>query len=257
MSEIKPKIEVRVIGESGYEQALFGMGLSFGLTSGMDFCEFVGESGQEKFAKMEKVTEANASNDGGHNKYLESIYLWLDVNAPRFWWSEMDTYRHSTKQSESTIHTLVKEMEALYPFVRKIFEGDKLQSLEEELALKKVEDYYVEHFDVASELPPDVWNINCELDDFTEKIYTLGLISDPMKKLLYVKKILPESYLQRRIMVVNYKTMRNIVLQRFNHKLPHWQKFIDDVLKQVEHPELFKKEIKLFGGLKVKGGKDE
>ena len=32
----------------------------------------------------------------------------LDVTAPRGWWQKADTYRLSTKQSESTMHTITK-----------------------------------------------------------------------------------------------------------------------------------------------------
>ena len=60
-----------------------------------------------------------------------------------------------------------------------------------------------------------------------------------MKKevLLKIKKKLPEGFLQRRMWKMSYKTLRNIILQRHNHVLPHWPKFIEDVLKQVDHPE--------------------
>ena len=47
----------------------------------------------------------------GRAKFLESIVMWIDINAPRYWWSEFDTYRVGTsKQSESTMHTLKKEL---------------------------------------------------------------------------------------------------------------------------------------------------
>lgn len=50
-----------------------------------------------------------AHRDGGHNKFLESVMVWLDIEASRDWWSEFDTYRvGTTKQSESTMHTLAK-----------------------------------------------------------------------------------------------------------------------------------------------------
>lgn len=48
---------------------------------------------------------------GGHNKFLESIQLWIYVQAPRSFWSEFDTYRVGiTKQSSSTMHTLSKRL---------------------------------------------------------------------------------------------------------------------------------------------------
>ena len=97
-------MRITVIGECGYEQALFGCGLSHGLTSGW---EFRGETWPVE--RMVQVAHKLAHKDGGHNKLLESIVVWLDIEAPRYWWQEFDTYRvGTTKQSESTIHTMTK-----------------------------------------------------------------------------------------------------------------------------------------------------
>jgi hypothetical protein len=52
-----------------------------------------------------------------------------------------------------------------------------------------------------------------------------------------VKNNLPEGFLQRRIMVTNYKALKNIYDQRKNHKLKEWHIFLDSVLEQLEHPE--------------------
>lgn len=90
-------IQVTLRNESGYEAALYGMSLSHSL--GIDFP--LDESRVSRAAKL-------APMQGGHNKCLEAIMLWLDVNAPRYWWQQADTYRISTKQSESTMHTILK-----------------------------------------------------------------------------------------------------------------------------------------------------
>ena len=98
-------MEVQVTQETGWAEALFGLGLSFGLTSGMAVADLV--EGSEKYTKLFTVARKLAHRQGGHNKFLESISVWLDINAPIFWWSEFDTYRvGTTKQSESTMHTL-------------------------------------------------------------------------------------------------------------------------------------------------------
>jgi hypothetical protein len=52
-----------------------------------------------------------------------------------------------------------------------------------------------------------------------------------------VKNNLPEGFLQRRIMVTNYKALKNIYDQRKNHKLKEWHIFLDSVLSQIEYPE--------------------
>ena len=53
-----------------------------------------------------------------------------------------------------------------------------------------------------------------------------------------VKSNLPEGFLQRRIVVTNYQTLRRIIRQRHRHKLPEWQILITTILDQIEHGEL-------------------
>ena len=44
------------------------------------------------------------------------MYVWLVVKAPRYWWQDADTYRLSSKQSQSTTHTLLKRPLVLEDF---------------------------------------------------------------------------------------------------------------------------------------------
>ena len=86
-------MEVKIIKECGYEEAMLGISLSFNSDIG----------------RMSERAEKLAPLDLGHNKFLESIVVWMDIDAPRYWWSQFDTYRIGvTKQSESTMHTLTK-----------------------------------------------------------------------------------------------------------------------------------------------------
>ena len=57
----------------------------------------------------------------------------------------------------------------------------------------------------------------------------------------WVKRHLPESFLQRRIVCTNYATLQRIIRQRASHRWPEWPWFCAGVLAQVEHPELLKK----------------
>lgn len=97
-------MQVTVLEEHGHDLALRGMAYSFKDRS-LD---------TETWWKMqrqraEKRAPLLAPKDGGHNKFLESLVVYLDVEASRAWWSEFDTYRVGvTKQSESTMHTLSK-----------------------------------------------------------------------------------------------------------------------------------------------------
>lgn len=185
-------MRVQIIKECGYEEALFGTGLSFGITADFDFlCEFTRSA---QYPRMVRVCEKLAPKDGGHNKFLEMITVWLDIDAPRYVWSEFDTYRCGmTKLSESTIHTVTKRHLTVDDFEAKKIDLDYLAK------------------------------INSVID--TGNMYL-------------VKQMLPESFLQRRIVCTNYKSLKNIYFQRRNHRLPEWHIFCDVLKEDLEHFEL-------------------
>lgn len=47
--------------------------------------------------------------------------------------------------------------------------------------------------------------------------------------LLTIKRCLPESFLQKRYVKLNYQVLRHIYFDRMNHKLPEWHTFLDAV----------------------------
>ena len=63
--------------EAGYYAALHGLGHN---------------KKQSQDKGMDDIALRLATKDGGHNKFLESIYVWLDVRAARYWWQEADTF---------------------------------------------------------------------------------------------------------------------------------------------------------------------
>lgn len=97
-------MEITVLKEEGYEIALKGMSYSF-----KDEAIEVGPWWDVQRTKAEKRATLLAPREGGHNGFLESITIWIDIQACRAFWSEMDRYRvGKTQQSGSTMHTLSK-----------------------------------------------------------------------------------------------------------------------------------------------------
>jgi thymidylate synthase ThyX len=188
-------MEISKLSEHGYEWACMGLGLSF-----KDRALSIEEWWTpEKFKNMQQVLKVNAPRNKGHNKALEHIVIYLLVEAPRYFWSEFDTYRVGvSKQSESTMHTLAK---------RDMIGGD----LEAASYDGKYNKYVVDLFN-------KVKNAGAAIPD--------------------LKKYLPESYLQRREVVLNYKVLAHIIIQRHSHRLPEWRYFIKEIYKLVSHPEL-------------------
>lgn len=64
------------------------------------------------------------------------------------------------------------------------------------------------------------------------------------KDVTKLKMNLPEGWLQERQLCINYMTLQNILSQREGHRLKQWKVFIEQVLEQVEHPELLKQGVK-------------
>ena len=108
------RMTVKVISESGFNEAMLGLSLSFDK-------EFSDK--EDLDSSMYKVAKSLCLKGGGHSKFLESMNVCLDINAPRYWWSEFDTYRVGiTKQSSSTMHTLKKRNLTQEDFIVDIFE---------------------------------------------------------------------------------------------------------------------------------------
>lgn len=178
-------MEINILGEHGAFFALGGMEFSHQPECPLEEVPF----GSPNY----KRGEALAKLDGGHNKFLESIMIWLDIKAPLYFWKQFDTYRVGvTKQSKSTMHTLHKR-----PIVGSDFE--------------------------------------------------CGVYNESLRHLNYLREIgaieqlwndLPMGYLQTRRVCMNYKALRNMILQRRNHKLPEWKHFCRHMLENIEHPEL-------------------
>lgn len=188
-------MKVQIISEHGYEEALFGLGLSHGLTSNISMSDFLADESLQE--QLMEIAIKLSSKDGGHNKFLESIVIWVDITAPRFWWQEFDTYRVGiTKQSESTMHTIHKQMLTQDNF-----------------------EYYVNE-NILDTLNQYIQNSEIDIER--------------------IKNILPEGFLQRRIVCLNYKCLRNMLLQRKTHKLPQWEQFCKTILWDCKYPNVFK-----------------
>lgn len=171
MSSGQPsEFSARVAREAGYSEAMLGLSLSYGQTWEPD--TDVGKlKGYEVMARL-------CSKDGGHNKFLEAMQVWLDITGPRYWWQEFDTYRIGTSRlSGSTMHTILKEPLTNRNF-NTIIKGEYLEYL------------------------------NCLREE---------------RNLLKLKKALPEGFMQRRIVSLNYKVLRGMYAQRRRHKLEEWR----------------------------------
>jgi len=198
-------MDVKILCENGYSEALYAIGLSYGKTVDMSFDEFLNNDNFQLYANMARVAKSLAPKNGGHNSFLELINLWVVITAPRGWWVQMDRYRVGKSQlSSSTMHTIQR---------RKLHEDD----------FDSVDCEMLDRFNKILEE---------ETDNFTN---TNKLKEDSLKR---VKNNLPEGFLQKRIVMLNYKSLANIIIQRRTHAFGYWQHFLIDMIDNVYHPEL-------------------
>ena len=118
---------VDVLNVDGIEEALLGMGLSYGLTSDKNI---ICMEDAKLAGRLTKICAKCASRGNGEDKFLRMIQIWADVTAPRFWWAEFDTYKVGTVAlSESTMHTLGKRPLAQEDFEQEMIPVELLEWL--------------------------------------------------------------------------------------------------------------------------------
>lgn len=196
-------MDIKILREAGYAEALLGMSLSF-YDHAIPLEEFWDD---DKKGKAQKRANTLAHKDGGHNKFIESIQVWVYIKATRAFWQEFDTYRVGmTKQSSSTMHTLDKR-----PVGREDFEVGTSEKV-------------INAFNYCL----------CEYKDPE---------SEHFKDITRLKENLPEGWLQERVVCTNYKVLRNIYMQRAKHRYKRWRLFCNFLLENLEFPEFIKDEM--------------
>ncbi|MEM4385917.1 MAG: hypothetical protein QXD03_05155 [Candidatus Anstonellales archaeon] len=131
-----------------------------------------------------------------HAKFLRQIFVSMDINAPLYWWKEMDTYKiGTTTNSCSIMHTIHKK-----PFSIDMFSVD-----EENIDL--IEFY------------------NAILIPQLEQYRKLYLETGDKKYWRMLIQLLPTSFNQLRTWTGSYANLRNMYHSRKNHKLIEWREF--------------------------------
>ena len=177
-------MRVKILSEYGFEESVLGFSLSYNTS----------------IERAKEILPKYAFKNNGENKFLRSMQVWLDINAPRFMLTELDTYKVSTTRlSESTMHTLSKT-----PFNNSMFEY-------------QLEDYELESLEKYRLL---YLNEEISLGKFKSK--------------------LPEGFLQRIVFNCNYANLQNMYFQRKKHKLSEWNYLLAEILSQIQHPEFIK-----------------
>ena len=150
--------------------------------------------GQNDYDLAKRLCQAGGPE---HAKFLRQIEVWVNITAPRFWWPEFDTYKiGTTANSQSTMHTLmrdgVKEEDFYFYFGEDSLANDAFRSY--------------------------LFNINTLIDVYKQ------LEAGEIKEQYFekIKAMLPEGFIQTRMVSLNYQVLRTMYNQRKSHRLSGW-----------------------------------
>ena len=152
---------------------------------------FIGESDMTLCKKLIKAGSE-------HRKFLRMIHVQFDIRMPRYFATELDTYKVGTvKNSSSTMHLITKRDLTLDDF-------EPVNAGVREILLDSI-------------LPAiNTW------------IHAYKDTSDNEHKdniLRSIKQLLPESFMQMATYDMSYETLLSIYHQRKNHRLSEWHTF--------------------------------
>lgn len=147
-----------------------------------------------------------------HRKFLRQIFVAVDITAPLYFFKELDTYKVGTvANSTSTMHKL-----ASTPITIDCFEmGDftpLIDNFKIDLSWQTIMTYLEQ--------------LRQRYNETKDKRYWKELI-----------RLLPESWLQKRTITMNYENILNMYRQRKNHKLTEWSKSFCDWVKTLPYAE--------------------
>lgn len=155
------------------------------------YCAFLGKKDLDLGKRM-----VLAGNDEG--KFARQIFVSMDIDAPFYWWKELDTYKVGTvANSCSTMHKL-----ASTPITKDCFSLDC--GLDGNA-----------NFDPSiNKLITDLEYLRIKYNETQDKCYWRALV-----------QLLPNAWNQKRTWTANYQVLRNIYFARRNHKLEEWHVF--------------------------------
>ena len=164
--------------------------------------------GKNDLELMQKLIKAGSE----HRKFLRQIFVAVDITAPLYFFKELDTYKVGTvANSTSTMHKLAStpitigcfEMGDFTPFI---------DNFKIDLSWRTVVSYLEQ--------------LRQKYNETKDKRYWKELI-----------RLLPESWLQKRTVTMNYENILNMYQQRKSHKLTEWSKSFCDWVKTLPYAE--------------------
>ena len=147
------------------------------------------------------------------SKFLRQINVSVDITAPLYWWKQFDTYKIGTvANSTSTMHKLSST-----PITLSCFEIDDFNSLKD-----------LEIYSTDAKSSNCTYTVADFIPELIHNLETLRLKYLETKDQRYWKELirwLPNAWLQKRTVTMNYAVIRNQYFQRQHHKLTEWKDY--------------------------------
>lgn len=203
--------EIRTLKVDGFYEAILGMRNAFKTRDKIDSePDHIGEADE---ILMNKLLTSKFECDA---KFMRMIIVWSDWYMSRMVWPEIDTYHFNSKNSESTMHTLLSKDGEFKPFM---FEQHGADGFTLESIKRSCDDlnYLRSKYQAA------------------KAIHDSQVMNETLRQ---AKLILPESFIQMRTVCTNYAELRHMYMQRKNHRLWEWNTIFVDWIKTLPYSEL-------------------
>lgn len=167
--------------------------------------------GKNDLELAQKLIKAGES----HRKFLRQIFVSVDITAPLYWWKEFDTYKVGTvANSTSTMYKLADTS-----ITKDCFEMDDYEDVEVGVQNFTMSEYWSDYIECLESLRK-------KYNETKDKRYWKELI-----------RLLPESWLQKRTITMNYENILSMVKQRKNHKLTEWSSSFINWVKELPYAD--------------------
>ena len=151
--------------------------------------------GEKDLELAKKLVRAGSE----HRKFIRYLHVQVDIVAPRYWWTQFDTYKiGTTSSSSSTMHLLGKR-----------------ELTEEDFSFGEYTPYTTSEILATLNHYINIMKVAKSEKDTERYNNAFGTL----------KSILPEGYNQERIIDLNYETLLTIYKQRKSHRLGEWKHF--------------------------------
>lgn len=146
-------------------------------------------------SKDMKLAQTMIGAGTDESKFLRQIFITMDITAPLYWWKEFDTYKVGTvANSCSTMHKL-----DAYPITHEMFSWDNEDEMDDVF------------WETVDKIIYECERLRLKFKETGDKKYWRALI-----------QLLPESWMQKRTVTLNYQVARAQRFARRFHKLTEW-----------------------------------